>query len=340
MAAGLAAADITAYVGSLAVRDLKNFQISSLPNPLFQRYKTQPAYGETEPEEEAEKGRVRLWGGYLGRFRSVDSTSSYYGYDQNTNGGLIGATFDLGPGVSLGFYTGFTNNTIQFDALESSNRSTGLHVGVIGRFAPLPETDPGFSVYGDLGYASYNNDGRRRVGRELVKASYDQKAFTVGVGVDYVSQLNFDIRMVPSAEIRYTRLDQGQARERGFLPLATKTRGFTADSITSTLVLAASTEIDVGSGAITPVVKIGWQHEYGDRQYRSYARYSNLGLHANPFRVSTVAVDRDTLIGGLGVLTVLDSGPDDQVALNFTYDFALSKNSRAHSLYGGLEYRF
>lgn len=295
--------------------------------------KVQPGFGG--PNEGA-----RVFGGYFGNFRNVDGDKGFYGYDQETHGALIGASYDFGYANSVGIYAGVTDGKLDMDQIKSSTDSEGLHVGVMGRFSPDGNFDPNYTIYLDAGYASYSNDINRKLNGYKATGSFDQDAFTIGAAVEYAHHLDYQTRVIPGLELRYTGLEQDDFKEKGLT--ATKVKGYNVDSYTSTLSVGIEHEIPTSSGSITPSARVGWQHEFGDVEYETRAKYFNPGggLIPGNFKLSTVSTDRNSFDGGVGVRAVFDSGSYHEFGLNLNYDVNISKNSENHSLYGGLEYRF
>ena len=330
LASGVMAVNVTEFIQRRAVEQgLKQPQRDTIRPPLF----AQAAGGQVNQGP-------RVWGGYAGNFRKVDTTGGYFGYDQDTSGALLGVTYDFGPQGSVGAFAAYTSNKIDFNSVKSSNESDGFHFGVMGRWSPLDRVDPNFSIYADAGYALFQNDGERRLGGRKTKGSFDQNLYTLGLGLEYVAAVTNDIMLTPALDLRYIHLKQDDFREKGLT--ATDMQGFEADSLSTNLSLTASTDITISDGTITPALKVGWRHEYMDRNYHSRARYhlAGVGHIGDSWAMGTVPVDDNSYDIGLAVRTMLDSGSGSQVGLNISYDLNLSKKSDTQSVYGGLEYRF
>ncbi len=328
---GVVGVSTTDYISRTALRQgLKNEQNGTLPTPLYAQ--PQPAFGG------AEEG-VRVWGGYAGNYRNVDRSNGYYGYDQNSDAGVLGLSYDFGPTVSLGIYGGVSYTETEMDNINSRLKSHGAHGGLMARVSPMGEEDPNLAVYVDAGYASYDNDGQRRMAG-YTRGSFDQETYTVGLGVEYASAVNESVLLTPSLDLRYINLDQDGFTEKGLT--ASRVNGYSVDSFTSTLALKVSNEVAFNSGTITPSARLGWKHEYGDTDYTSRASYLSPagGYIPGSYQLGTVPVDRDSMDAGVAVRALFDSGSYHQVGLNVSYDVNLSKNSTTQTVYGGLEYRF
>ena len=114
------------------------------------------------------------------------------------------------------------------------------------------------------------------------------------------------------------------------------------DSLTSNLAVTLSHEVPLNDGVLTPMVRVGWQHEFGDLEHETKAAYMNQsgGLIPGKFNIGSVATDRDSFDGGLGLRAVFNSGSYGQMGLNLNYDLNVSKNANTHTISGGFEYRF
>ena len=330
VASGTMAVNVVNFIHRQAIdKGLRLPQLDTIRAPIF----AQAAGGRVN------KG-PRIWGGYAGAFREIDSSGGYFGHDQNTSAAVLGMTYDFGPQGSVGFFAAYTSSEAKFGRLRSINESDGYHLGIMGRLSPYALTDPNFSLYADAGYAHFQNKGHRYAGGSKVKGKFDQNVYTLGLGAEYVAAVTNDVMLTPAASVRYTRLDQGGFREKGLT--AAEVKGFTVDSLTTNLSLTASTDITINEGIITPALKIGWRREYLDRDYRSQARYhvQGLGYVGDTFTVGTVPVDTNTYDVGLSVRSVFDTASGGLVGLNVSYDYSFSRNATAHSVYGGVEYRF
>ena len=289
----------------------------------------------------AETG-TNVWAAYVGNFRNVDDSDGYYGYDQKTNGGMIGLSHDIDPAATISIYGGATKGELEFDRLNSQVDSNGVHVGAALRVSPMMITDPGFSVFANVGYSQYENDGERVLAPYTVSSSYDQKAFTVAAGAEYQLHLGNDVRLTPEFELRYTNLKQDEILETGLT--ASRVNGFETDSVVSNLGATLSKTAAIQGGYIVPSLKVGWRHEFGDKDSQSLAQYrdpNNMMLGVGQAHIiSAVPVDRDTLDVGVGMKAMYDTAPGQQIGLNLSYDLSISKNTGSHGVYGGMEFKF
>lgn len=289
-----------------------------------------------------ETGR-HLWAAYVGNFQTVDKSKGYYGYDNNTNGGMIGISFEVDPAATIGFYGGATTGELKYDRIKSKVESNGVHLGAVARVNPYLDTDPGLSLYANVGYSQYDNDGSRNLGAaNKVKSSYDQTLWTLAVGADYQIHLGNDTRVTPEAELRYTNLDQDGFTEKGLT--ASKVKSMEADSITTNLGVTLAKDVAVQGGFATPSLYLGWKHEFGDTDYDTTGQYRDPSNPNAPigrsYKLATQSVDRDTFDVGVGVKAMFDTQPGQQLGVNLSYDFSTSKKTDSHSVYGGVEFRF
>lgn len=330
LVAGAMGMNVNQFISRMAVRQgLKVQHKSSLYTPLS----VQPSFGGA-------RDGARVWAGYAGNFRSVDNSGGYYGYDQDTSAALLGISYDLGSEATIGVYGGYSNNKAEMNNISSEVESDGTHLGLLARWSPGSAVDPNLAIYFDAGYSRYENDAYRRLGGEKVVSNFDQTAYTAGLGAEYVVPVSYEVLLTPSLDLRYTKLEQDSYREKGFI--AGYLKGYDTNSFTSSLALTASKEISISGGTITPSARLGWNHEYGDTEINTTARYINPsgGLMPTSYRMGTVTQNRDSMDAGVALNALLNSGSYHEVGLNLSYDANISKNADTHSVYGGLEYRF
>lgn len=330
LVAGAMGMNVSQFISRMAVRQgLRVQHQSSLYTPLS----VQPSFGG------ANEG-ARVWAGYAGNFRKVENSGGYYGYDQNTSAALLGISYDLGSEATIGVFGGYSKNKAEMNNISSEVDSDGTHLGLLARWSPGSSVDPNLAIYLDAAYSSYDNEAYRRLGLEKVRSNFDQTAYTAGLGAEYAVPVSYEVLLTPSLDLRYTKLEQDSYREKGFIPGYLK--GYDVNSFTSSLALTASKEISINGGTITPSARLGWNHEYGDTDINTTARYINPsgGLMPTSYRMGTVEQNRDSMDAGVALNALLNSGSYHQVGLNVSYDVNISKNADTHSVYGGLEYRF
>jgi|GEM_PF-3831265 len=330
LVAGTMGLNVNQFVSRMAVRQaLRGQHNGSLPTPLS----VQPSFGGPH-------NGARVWGGYAGNFRTVENSSGYYGYDQDTSAALVGLSYDLSPAATVGIYGGYSNNKAKMNNMSSEVESDGTHLGLLARLSPGAAVDPNLAIYLDAGYSRYENDAYRRLGGERITSNFDQTAYTAGIGAEYAVPVSYEVLLTPSLDLRYTKLEQDSYREKGFI--AGYLKGYDLNSFTSSLALSASREISIRGGTLTPSARLGWNHEYGDTNVNTTARYLNPGggLLPTTYKMGTVDQNRDSMDAGVGLRALMNSGSYHQVGLNFSYDVNISKDADTHSVYGGLEYSF
>lgn len=278
----------------------------------------------------------RIFAGYVGDWRDVDSTGSFNGYKTNRNGFVIGGAYDFGSAGSLGFYGGYTKSRSKAKGADQLIKANNGHFGLMGRLSPLASA-PELSFYGDFGYHFADNDMHRGVGGLSAKAKFDQRVFTVGLGGEYVARLG-GINIVPQAEVRFAYLEQDDINEHGSNPAVTQVRGIDESFWNTRVAVEVSKDFMMGGMQVSPAVSVGWRHEFGSRNNRSTAYfYNSAGL---PFRVSSGRIDQDSVDFGAAVKALQKLGGSKSVGVNLGYNYNVSSRAGTHSVYAGVEVGF
>lgn len=281
------------------------------------------------------RGGIRIWTGYLGDWRKVDSHGGYNGYKVDRNGFLLGVNYDFDTIASVGIYGGYSYSKTRARGADAEIKSDTGHLGAMARLSPL--ADRSFSLYGDLGYHFSNNDSRRSLSGWDASGSFDQNTFTMGLGAEYALNVG-GFGVTPHAEVRYVGISQDDMTESGSSHTATTVKGFDEDSFNTRLGVELSKDFVTSGMAITPRLNVDWRHEYGSGKYTGRANYYDPSGPI-PFTVSSAPIDRDSLDIGAAVKALKDFG-GTKVGFNLSYNLNISRRSDTHSVYAGVEVGF
>ena len=279
-----------------------------------------------------------MWAGYVGEWRNQRDRSGYKGYDVDRNGVLLGFNYDFGTVASIGVYGGYSNADIDARDYDAEVNSDNGHFGLAGRVSPLA-TMPELSFFGDFGYHFANNDSTRRMGAYSANGSFDQDAWTFGLGAEYVIRAGM-FNITPQADFRYTHLTQDQLNEGGNSATVTRATGLTSDQFTHRLGVEFSYDFLFGGGVVTPALSLGWKHDWGTRKHNSTAHYIRDVTNPLPFNVAATPNSRDSVDIGVALKSLYSITSSTKLGVNVAYNLNLGSRSDTHMLYAGVELGF
>jgi outer membrane autotransporter protein len=136
----------------------------------------------------------------------------------------------------------------------------------------------------------------------------------------------------------YAALDYVNAHVDGF----SETGGFGAFTVNSTdsnsfqttLGVRLTSRMATASGTLTPELRLGWTHEFGDASQSLNA--SLVGVPASSFSATGITFGRDAALVGAGFS--MEISPNAKVFVD--YDGKLSQRLQEHSISGGLRVKF
>ncbi len=136
----------------------------------------------------------------------------------------------------------------------------------------------------------------------------------------------------------YAALDYVNSHVSGF----NETGGFGAFTVNSTdsnsfqttLGVRLTSRIATASGTLTPELRLGWSHEFGDASQSITA--SLVGVPGSSFTSTGIIFGRDAALIGAGLS--MELSPDAKVFVD--YDGRLGSRLQEHSISGGLRVKF
>jgi outer membrane autotransporter protein len=286
------------------------------------------------------------WGAWLepfGIFGSLDGAPNSSSIDSNMGGVSGGLDYRFSPrssvpgaqhfrvGIGLGYtYTSLSTdfermtgsgNTAQA-ALYGAYQSERFYVGIAGRYA-----------YSDLSTE-----------RRITFQSIDRLAHGDSFGHEGSALIEAGarlgnpkrVRFQPLAGFLYTHLTQSPFSERGAGSLGLSVQESSIDSMLTTLGLRVSRIFTLkGEYGIEPEVRLGWTHEFGDRERVVTARFQGVP-GAVPFPTLGASPDADSLWVGAGYVMSISALP--LVSLN--YDAYIGSRAVDHNIRAGLYFRW
>ncbi len=239
------------------------------------------------------------WGvfvGGAGEFIGVNGDQNASGYHVTSGGLSVGADYRLSDQLAVGLALGYANSTASLAGdgriTVNSGRADAYSVWFNDGFYMEGMAGGGYSGYdtrrqglgagGTTSMAAGNTDGGEIEG--LLGGGYDWRKGPWTFG--------------PQALLQYTRVDINSFTESGsLLPLQIQSQS--ADSLQSQLGAHVMYQTEVGKVVLTPELRLGWKHEYLDRDVALDSRFANGA--GNVFTVYGPQLGRDSAVVGVGL---------------------------------------
>lgn len=222
----------------------------------------------------------------------VRNTSLSTGFDTQLDEGLV-----VGAALSSG------SSRLGFDSTADSGKSRGTALAVYGSYEAGPWAFKGAS---SAAWNSNHMDRTVAVGALVRQASSDFDSNTLsayGEAMYSIPMTGWTLRPVAALSVSRDKVDGFSEIGAGALSL--HVAGQTIQSTKS--LLGAQASFEAGRVRLEP--RAIWAHEHGDINRPMTAQFQGAAA-ASPFQVSGVALERDTLILGLGVSGNLRRGTE------------------------------
>ncbi|XHR27508.1 MAG: autotransporter-associated beta strand repeat-containing protein [Chthoniobacteraceae bacterium] len=178
-------------------------------------------------------GKYEFFGGYSGFSAGANSSVDLANYDLNGNAGIAGVRGQLTQRVSLGFFVGFDNGTIDSTFLRSD--VTGSVWGLFSEVALTP--DRRFLAIGTVSAGFFSTDGTRSTSHF---SGIDTNSQEVSLALQYAWLKGSNYSVTPEIKLAYSHASMGGFSEKNKeVSEALKVNGIDADSILTELAINA-----------------------------------------------------------------------------------------------------
>jgi outer membrane autotransporter protein len=277
--------------------------------------------GETQPCRQETGGRI--WGQINYGNLKKDGDAEAGGYKADDYYMALGVDFAVSPDTTVGIAAAWVKHDLNFRHYNAKIKSDGFQAGAYLVY------DPG-QLYAKavLAYTDLNGKSRRSLAigpssTGTITGSPDAHAFSV------------------SGELGY-RMDMGGSTVTPYLNLeydATKLKSFTETGLA-----AANLDVSGGSedrfasqvgvkwagqmGGLVPELKLGWRHQFGDRQATVGAAFDVVS--GSDFDIISQSEKRDSAIVGLAIAGALSP----TVSARLSYQGRINGDADSHA--GGI----
>lgn len=323
-------------------------------------YQVAQADGEIPVLEEASAGRFGIFisGGY--RFGEKDNTSEVEGFDFDNTNLTVGVDYRISPDVIGGIAFGYSKFDVEFDDTIDSPNGQGLEndtysVSLYGTYYAtdafyldgvvrggygdydsersifIPNVGNGVDVDGDGNF----NDGD--IDRQA-RGSFDSLFVDVGVRAGYDISLGGPT-ITPSIGLDYVYAEIDGFEESGAGGLNLAFEDQEAESLTTSLGVAASYPISLESGVLTPSINAGWIFELSGEDDGVEFSYASDNTPGTLSAIEIEAEDKDSNYGELGASLAFALPNDFSAFVDYSTIVALD-DIEQHSIFLGLRKGF
>ena len=285
---------------------------------------TQEAAGNSNSVMDRPANSFSAWGEGLAGFGTRDGDANAQGYDRDSWGAAVGVDYLLGETMVFGVAGHYLATSAEFDGYGDETDVDSFGFSIYGSW------QPGF-LYVDVGAnVSFNSYETSRflpvgLGSEEFKADYDGTSFGFYAETGWRFEVG-QFALTPSAGVAYTNISTDSFTEEGVgSGLALHSDGIDADSLTTTLMLRASTALNLGGMVLVPELRAGWQHEFLDEPE---TEMQLIGIPNSPFTVVGSEVASDSALVGAS----LTLGVMSNVEVFVDYDARFGGDDTSHAI--------
>ena len=266
------------------------------------------------------------WVRVFGNWSSLDRDASVgsNGYTANGGGVVVGGDYKFSDTFKAGLAAGYQKNKIDFRGAGNADTDS-YSLSAYGRYTQGP-----LYVNGLLGASLQQYDMTRYYTPLATTYSAYRKpngsTYSMGVEAGYAFDLGDNSKVTPFAGLMYshTKIDGGT--ETGTGPGNLTLSEQSADSTASRLGVRWSKTFATDSGSTwTPIVELGWRHEFSDTNPSTTATLAGL---PGSYTINGSDVPADAALVGLGLKLQLSDDIDGTVQYNGDFT-SKSTNSTA-----------
>ena len=266
------------------------------------------------------------WVRVFGNWSSLDRDASVgsNGYTANGGGVVVGGDYKFSDTFKAGLAAGYQKNKIDFRGAGNADTDS-YSLSAYGRYTQGP-----LYVNGLLGASLQQYDMTRYYTPLATTYSAYRKpngsTYSMGVEAGYAFDLGDNSKVTPFAGLMYshTKIDGGT--ETGTGPGNLTLSEQSADSTASRLGVRWSKTFATDSGSSwTPIVELGWRHEFSDTNPSTTATLAGL---PGSYTINGSDVPADAALVGLGLKLQLSDDIDGTVQYNGDFT-SKSTNSTA-----------
>lgn len=279
-------------------------------------------------ERGVERGQFGLWAHFLSEFTDQDGQGSASGYDTDSYGAVVGASFGVADGISVGAFVGYQDLEQDFDisTVRSEGENTFFGVYANGSFGQL-------NAHASFAYHSSEVDTTRTLVNPgaTARATYDVDAYVFSGRVGYNLLAPGRYGFEPYVGLIYINSDRDDVVERGAAEVNLEVTGGSTNL----------TFLDLGTklsgqwfgGRLDGHLNAGWRYDLSGEDNIISARFAGQNTS---FSVNGTDVERSRAVIGAGLLGHIS----ENFAAYATYDGEFGSDISSHGFRAGVRYSF
>lgn len=175
-----------------------------------------------------------------------------------------------------------------------------------------------------------------------MEGDFNQDLYSLGLEAAWQLELAEFTRLTPFASVRQTWIEQdGYTESGGGAWFAHRLGDLDGESFVSVLgVRLAHDWFPAEDVVLTPAVSIGWQHEFGDRQFDLRTGLTAIEQYGIIYQVKSVQQDRDAALVGLSLDVMRRTESGSLFGAKFAWNMDWRDNSLDNNFFAGVEFRF
>ncbi len=243
---------------------------------------------------------LSVWARVFGNWSSLDRNpgSGASGFTSNGGGVVVGANYQLTDNFLAGLAGGYQRNRIDFRGTGNADVNS-YSLSAYGRY------EQGKVYIDGLVGASYQSYDMTRLYTPIL-TTYTARRSPSGASVMAGLEAGYDYdfqggsRVEPFAGFAFSRIRIDGSTETGSGPGNLTIDDQTGNSANSRLGVRWSSTFGKNTGSeLTPMLQLGWKHEFADRNPSTTA--SLAGLPGSSFTVQGAEAPKDTALVGVGL---------------------------------------
>lgn len=248
------------------------------------------------PEQQVANGQGSLWIKPVFSWAHMSGNDEAESFDNDTQGFMLGGDVGNEFDGRVGLLFGYTHSKLDSD-LDSRIKSDNIHLGLYAG----KTFENGLHLSGGLAHTWHRNDSERHTSFGRINEDNDVKfnarSFQAYGEVAY--KLGWDMPFIaePFANVAYVHYKNNGFDEDGIAGYDVESKSY--NTTLTTLGLRGAWQADLGMDQkLTLSAEAGWQHNYGNRDYKADMAFKNT---ATKVGLQTVPLNRDSAVWSAGV---------------------------------------
>jgi len=272
-----------------------------------------------------------VWAQVFGGNVNQSDRDNVAGYSGNYHGLLFGADVPLNDQWRGGGLFSYGRTSL---SNSGDNDGSSASVNTYGLMAYATYTGDPWYVNILTGAAQQHYDTTRAINfagfSGSADGSFNGRQYMTALEYGYPINIDPGVYVTPLAALSYTALHQNAYTESGGNGAALSVNSENSNSFRSELGIKLETFRDTSYGKLSPLLKIGWRHEFENSGLQTTANFANDNTGATSFAVEGTKPISDTMVFSLGL--GLMQTDQFQLAVHYTVETGSGYNNHTGDL--------